>query len=78
MEKMIPTTEKELSAFCNLDEGEFACLSARKQIKKIVREYNLFKDKNWALRELEVLKTEYSEEMSVNAIMRLIAYLKLF
>ncbi len=75
--KLIPCSSKELSKIIGLNESEFELLPAQKKIKKIIKEYNLFKREDLALKDFELLKVQYSDEMSSEAITKLVAYIKL-
>lgn len=76
--KLLPYSDEKLARILRIDASELSFLGARDEIKKIVKDYNLFSKTERAIEELTVLKAKYqSDQMTANAISNLISYIKL-
>lgn len=74
----LPYSDEGLARILRIDASELSFLRARDEIKKIVKDYNLFSKTDRAIEELSLLKAKYEkDEMTSSAISHLISYIKL-
>lgn len=74
----LPYSDERLAKLMGLEPCELTFLSMRDEVKKIVRDYNLFLNSDDAIRELSKIRDRYrSDEMVCDAITNLITCIKL-
>lgn len=74
----LPYSDERLASLMGIEPSELKFLAARDEIKKIVRDYNLFLNSSVAIAELTQIREKYeSDKMVYDAVTKLISYIKL-
>lgn len=74
----LPYSDERLASLMGIEPSELKFLVARDEIKKIVRDYNLFLNSGVAIVELTQIREKYElDKMVYDAVTKLISYIKL-